>query len=135
VPAPTPYLNFAPGTARDALNFYAQVFGGQVQLHTFEEFNRTDGPADAIAHGGLVDSPVSLFGSDAAGDEHPVHCEGLMLSLLGAASAATLREWYSKLAEGGRVVDDLQLRPWGAWDGQVIDRYGLHWLIGFEESD
>jgi PhnB protein len=29
-------------------------------------------------------------------------------------------------------VDDLQKRPWGASDGQVIDRYGLPWLIGFE---
>ena len=33
---------------------------------------------------------------------------------------------------GGRVLDDLQKRPWGASDGQVIDRYGLRWLIGFE---
>jgi MFS family permease len=43
----------------------------------------------------------------------------------------------SRLGEGGRVVDDLQTRPWGGSDGQVIDRYGLHWLIGFEgdESD
>ena len=24
------------------------------------------------------------------------------------------------------------MRPWGASDGQVIDRNGLHWLIGFE---
>jgi PhnB protein len=29
----------------------------------------------------------------------------------------------------------LQVRPWGASDGQVIDRYGLHWLIGFEDSE
>lgn len=55
-----------------------------------------------------------------------------MLALLGAAEPATLRTWFSRLSEGGRVVDDLQKRPWGASDGQVIDRYGLHWLIGFE---
>lgn len=55
-----------------------------------------------------------------------------MLSLLGAADAPTLKDWFAKLSEGGRVVDDLQVRPWGASDGQVIDRYGLHWLIGFE---
>ena len=47
-------------------------------------------------------------------------------------SLSTLRNWFSRLCEGGRVVDDLQTRPWGASDGQVIDRYGLHWLIGFE---
>ena len=34
-----------------------------------------------------------------------------------------------------RVVDDLQKRPWGAWDGQVVDRFGLHWLIGFEVDE
>src|SRR5262249_4568327 len=41
--APTPYLHF-PGTAREALMFYGDVFGCAVQLHTFAEFNRTDGP-------------------------------------------------------------------------------------------
>ena len=46
---PTPYL-LLPGYARDALTFYGGVFGCAVQLHTFAEFGRTDGPADAIAH-------------------------------------------------------------------------------------
>lgn len=55
-----------------------------------------------------------------------------MLALLGTAEPATLRAWFSRLCEGGRVVDDLQRRPRGASDGQVVDRYGLHWLIGFE---
>jgi PhnB protein len=57
-----------------------------------------------------------------------------MLSLLGAADPATLTEWFDRLAQGGRIVDDLQPRPWGASDGQVVDRYGLHWLIGFEDG-
>jgi PhnB protein len=136
VPSPTPpapYLHF-PGTARDALSFYADVFGGSAQLHTFEEFNRTDGPAGAIAHGYLKDSPVLLFAADVAGDQAPLRSEGLMLSLLGTVDASTLKDWFSRLSEGGRVVDDLQVRPWGASDGQVIDRYGLHWLIGFEDD-
>jgi len=30
------------------------------------------------------------------------------------------------------VVDALQVRSWGAHDGQVIDQYGIHWLIGYE---
>lgn len=129
--APTPYLLF-PGAAREALTFYAEVFGGMAQLYTYAEFNRTDGPADAVAHGQLSDGPVALFAADAAGDERPVRCEGLMLSLLGTAPAATLRTWFSRLAEGGRVVDELQSRPWGDTDGQVVDRFGLHWLIGYQ---
>jgi PhnB protein len=131
---PTPYLHF-PGTAREALTFYGEVFGCAVQLHTFAEFNRTDGPADAIAHGYLTEGPVALFAADVAGDEPAFRCEGMMLSLLGTAPAATLRTWFSNLSEDGRVVDDLEKRPWGASDGKVIDRYGLHWLIGFEGED
>ncbi len=126
----TPYVHF-PGTARDALSFYGEVFGCAARLHTFAEFGRTDGPADAIAHGELTEGPVTLFAADAAGDQAPFRCEGMMLSLLGTSTPAVLRTWFSRLSEAGRVVHDLQARPWGATDGQVIDRYGLHWLIGF----
>ena len=55
--APTPYVHL-PGTAREALTFYGDVFGCAVQLRTLEEFTRTDGPAEAIAHGQLLDGPV-----------------------------------------------------------------------------
>jgi PhnB protein len=127
----TPYLNL-PGTAREALTFYGGVFGCEVKLFTFAEFNRTDGPADAIAHGYLVGGLVTLFASDVVGDEKPLETQGLMFALLGTAPPATLRQWFASLSDGGRVVDDLQKRPWGASDGQVVDRYGLHWLIGFE---
>jgi PhnB protein len=128
---PTPYL-LLPGTARQALTFYGAVFGCTVQLHSFAEFGRADGPADAIAHGYLMDGPVSLFAADVSGDESALRCEGMMPSLLGTAAPTTLRRWFAGLSDGGRVVDELQTRPWGASDGQVIDRHGVHWLIGFE---
>jgi PhnB protein len=131
---PTPYVLF-PGTAREALTFYGDVFGCDVQLHSFAEFNRTDGPPDAIAHGGLTGGPVAVWAADASGEERPLQSEGLMLALLGTAAPSVLRNWFSRLSEGGQVVDDLQRRPWDATDGQVIDRYGLHWLIGFEGDD
>src|SRR5262249_29886352 len=96
---------------------------------------REDGPADAIGHGYLTAGPVALAGADVAGDEQPLECKGLMLALLGTADPSTLRSWFARLSEDGRVVDDLQPRPWGASDGQVIDRNGLHWLIGFEGDE
>lgn len=129
--APTPYLHL-PGTAREALHRYAEVFGGTVELHTLEEFGRTDGPPDAIAHGILTGGPVALYVADAVGEQASLATAGLMLALLGAAPGATLRAWFAALSEGGRVVDDLQARAWGASDGQVVDRFGVHWLIGFE---
>lgn len=130
----TPYL-YLPGTARAALEFYAGVFGGSAQLHTLEEFGRTDGPPDAIAHGFLSHSPVTLFAADATGDQPPFRGEGIMMSLLGTAGPDTLHAWFEGLASGGQVVDDMQTRAWGATDGRVVDRFGLQWLIGYEATD
>lgn len=129
--SPTPYLHFA-GNARDALSFYGSTFGCEAAWHTFAEFGRSDGPGDAVAHGYLRNGPVTLFAADAADGEPGLHCEGLMLSLLGTAEPETLRAWFERLADGGRVVDDLQSRPWGDSDGQVVDRFGVHWLIGYQ---
>ena len=129
---PTPYIHF-PGTARAALTFYGDVFGGEVQMFTLGDFNRTDGPLDAIAHGSLTGGPVALFGADAV-DGPAFRSEGLLLALLGTADPDTLRQWFARLSEGGQVVDDLQVRSWGAHDGQVVDQYGLRWLIGYEDE-
>lgn len=128
--APRVYISF-PGTAEQALRFYTSVFGGDLALHSFEEFGRTDGPATAIAHGELTGT-ITLGGADIAAGEPAIQVQGLLLSLLGAAPPAQLHRWFDALAHGGRVVDPLAKRPWGAVDGQVIDQYGLRWLIGYE---
>ena len=128
--APIPYLHF-DRVAADALGFYQTVFGGELALHTFAEFGRTDGPGDAIAHG-ILSGPVDLYGSDAAGDDHPVQVQGLMLSLLGFGPPDVIHGWFTALSAGGEVIDPLQQRPWGAWDGMLRDRFGLTWLLGYE---
>ena len=129
---PKPYVLF-PGLAREALTRYQEVFGGELELHTYGEFGRADGPADAIAHGTLV-GPVTIHGADAGPDEDAFSSTGLMFSLLGAAAPDVLRTWFAALAEGGRVVDPLAERPWHGWDGQVRDRFGLTWLLGWEPA-
>lgn len=128
--APLIYVSF-PQVAREALSFYAQVFGGKLSLYTYAEFNRNDGPGDAIAHG-VLEGVVSLAGSDAAEGEPVLHSQGLMLSLLGTAEPHILHEWFEKLCVAGTDIDPLGPRPWGDSDGQVTDRYGLRWLIGYQ---
>lgn len=128
---PQLYVLF-PGTAREALNFYAEVFGGELALHSYAQFNRSDGPPTAIAHG-VLSGEVTLGAADAAPGEATVQIQGAMLSLLGAADPAVLHGWFEALSIGGRVLDPLGPKPWGACDGQVLDRYGLTWLIGYEQ--
>lgn len=129
MPAPVPYLHFA-GDAAEALRFYRSVFGGELQLHTFADFGRQDGRPELIAHGELR-GRVDLFGADDPGDAAQPSMSGMMFALLGAADERTSRRWFDLLADAGTVIDPLQRRAWGDHDGQVTDRYGLTWLIGF----
>ncbi|HYI58945.1 MAG TPA: VOC family protein [Microlunatus sp.] len=126
----TPYLSF-PGTARQALTFYQGVFGGKLVLNTLADFGREDGPADAIAHG-MLQGPVELLASDADPEDPALRLDGVLFSLLGTAEPATMEAWFSALSDGGRDIDPLQLRPWGDHDGQVTDRFGVRWLIGYQ---
>lgn len=130
MPAPDLYL-LLPGTARQTLEHYRDVFGGELHLATAADMSRTDLPADAIAHG-MLEGPVRLFAADVAPGEQSLRTEGILISLLGAAAPTTLRTWFAHLFEGGEVLDDLQVRPWGDTDGTVRDRWGLTWLIGFQ---
>lgn len=125
---PQIYLLF-PGNAQEALEFYRSVFGGEVETHTFAEFGRHDGAPDLLAHASLQ-GDVSLYLADAGADEDAVNLTGAMLSLLGNEPERQ-RAWFDRLASTGRVVTPLERRPWGAIDGQVIDPFGVRWLVGF----
>ena len=126
----TPYLHF-PGTAREALEFYQSVFGGELVMHTFAEFGRDPSRPDAIAHG-MLQGPVELFAADADTGDETVHVQGVLFSLLGTAEPAELERWFAALAGGGEVIDPLGAKPWGDHDGQVRDRFGLTWLVGYQ---
>lgn len=129
---PSVYLWF-PGNAQEALTFYQNAFGGETIIHTFADFGRLDGPPSAIAHG-MLRGPVTLYCTDAVEGEDTLLVQGLSIALLGTSDAETLHRWFDALAEGGEILDPLSPKPWNASDGQVVDKFGLRWLIGYENS-
>ncbi|WP_397427799.1 hypothetical protein [Pseudarthrobacter equi] len=58
----------------------------------------------------------------------------MMLSLLVTAGPEVCHECFDKLSVDGSVIDPPSPKPWGASDGQVIERHGLHWLAGYEHA-
>lgn len=126
-----PYILFN-GTAAQALADYQEIFGGKVQLYDYQTLGRTDGPPQAIGHGMLL-GDVEIAGADAARDQIPLSMKGMFLSLLGTADPGTLTQWFDALAEGGTIIEPLQKRAWGDYDGTVIDKFGVSWLIGYQE--
>jgi PhnB protein len=124
-----PYLHF-DGTAREALEFYASVFGGEASITTFESFmpEGTEG-RDRVMHG-QVEAPNGfvLMGADTPQDLAPATASGYAVSLSGDDERA-LRGYWDRLSEGGTVDTPLETQVWGDTFGQLTDRFGVPWLV------
>lgn len=128
-----PYLNFSDGSAQEALNFYHGVFGGELTLMRFGDMPDMPGNdpslADLVMHGQVTTPELTLMCSDtppSMGEPSP-HCQ---ISLSGGPEdEATLRGYFSGLAEGGAVTLPLDQAPWGDWFGMVQDRFGVSWVV------
>ena len=129
-----PYLTF-PGTAREAMEYYKEVFGGTLRMNTFGEYGMQDSPqADGIMHAQLeTDNGFTLMASDAApGMEHRPG-DTITISLSGDDSAE-LNGYWSKLADGGTVTMPLEKQMWGDEFGMCTDRYGVPWMVNIADQ-
>ncbi len=124
-----PYLSF-PGTARQAMEFYRDVFGGELTLSTFGEYAPPDTPgADGIMHGRLsAPGGLELMGADTPPGEEHKPGNDVSLSLSGE-DAETLRAWFQRLADGGSVTVPLEVQMWGDEFGMCTDRFGVRWMV------
>jgi len=125
-----PYLGFRD-TARQAMEFYHSVLGGDLTLNTFAEFQASDDPseADNIMHSQL-DTPngMTLMAADtpksmdyAPGTSHTVSLSG--------DDEAELRGYYEGLSEGGTITVPLEKAPWGDTFGMFTDKFGVGWMV------
>ena len=124
-----PYLNFEEN-AREALEFYQGVFGGNLTLNTYGEYGTPDPPgADRIMHGQLeTDTGMTLMGADnPPGSEHH-RGDNIALSLSGE-DGTELRGYWEKLSTGGTVSVPLEKQMWGDEFGMCVDRFGVPWLV------
>ena len=127
-----PYLNFN-GNARQALQFYQSVFGGELNLNTFADFGAKDSPdADRIMHGQLeTDAGYTIMAADVPGHMEYKPAAGFSVSLSG--DDAVLREYFEKLAVGGTVAMPLAKQVWGDEFGMCVDQFGIDWLVNISQ--
>ncbi|CAL9362564.1 VOC family protein [Streptomyces sp. NPDC090994] len=128
-----PYLSF-DGDARQAMEFYEEVFGGTLTLNTYASFGGSPGPdADKIMHGMLeTPSGLTLMGADAPpGTEHtPGNAFSISLS---GDDDTELRGYWTKLSAGGTVDVALEKQMWGDVFGMCRDRFGVSWMVNISE--
>ena len=124
-----PYISF-DGNARQAMEFYGDVFGGDLVLHTFAEFGAPESPeADNIMHG-MLESPsgFTLMGADNPPGMEFRPGNNVAVSLSGD-DAEELRGYWAKLSDGGSVSVPLAKQMWGDEFGMCADRFGVAWMV------
>jgi len=124
-----PYISFA-GNARQAMEYYRDVFGGNLAISTFGEFGSPDAPeADKVMHGMLeTDNGFTLMGADTPPGMPHNAGDNISVSLSGDDSAE-LRGYWEKLCDGGSVSVPLEKQMWGDEFGSCVDRFGISWLV------
>ena len=124
-----PYISFA-NNAREAMEFYKSVFGGELTINTYGEFGQADGPAaDNIMHSQLqTPQGFTLMGADTPpGMEHNPG-SNFAVSLSGD-DPKELHGYWDKLIQDGEVMVPLEKQMWGDEFGQCADKFGIQWMV------
>jgi PhnB protein len=131
MPSLNPYLSFK-NQARDAMEFYQGVFGGDLTVSTFAEYPGmgVDPSEENLVMHAQLQTPDGfvLMGSDT-----PSHMEyekpaGISVSVSGD-DEPSLQGYWDKLADGGSVSMPFDTPPWGGKFGMLTDRYGIDWMV------
>lgn len=124
-----PYISF-DGNAREAMEFYRDVFGGTLTTNTFAEFGMTEpGQAEKIMHALLeTDAGFALMGADTPPGTPYQPGNTVAISLSGD-DAEELRGYWDTLTDTGSIAVALEPQMWGDEFGMCTDRYGTSWMV------
>lgn len=125
-----PYISFKDN-AREAMEFYKNVFGGSLTMSTFKEFNASQDPVEEnkIMHAMLqTDKGMMLMGADTP--NHMEYNPGTNVSIsLSGDMEDELRGYWERLSDGATIREPLKKAPWGDTFGMLKDRFGIDWMV------
>ena len=125
-----PYINFK-SNARQAMEFYKSVFGGDLRLSTFKEFHASQTPEEEnlIMHAELNAGEGLLFMASDTPARMEFHPGTNMSMSLAGENEAELRTYFQKLSVGGKVSMPLEKAIWGDIFGMCTDKFGIAWMV------
>jgi PhnB protein len=125
-----PYLSFRDD-ARQALEFYRDVFGGNLNVNTFGQYGDANAPgADNVMHGQLdTDNGFTLMAADTPPGMDFNEGAGTITISLSGDDEQELRGYWDKLSEGGTVTMPFEKQMWGDLFGMCTDKFGVPWMV------
>ena len=128
-----PYISFK-NEARSALDFYQSIFGGELTVSTFGDFEgmvQDPSENDLVMHGMLTTPDgFTLMAADTPSSMPYQEPAGISVSISGD-DEAKLEGFFTALADGGTTVMPFDVPPWGGRFGMVNDKFGVSWMVAF----
>lgn len=137
------YLTF-DGTCEAAFKFYQSVLGGEIPMwNRFGEMPPQEGMPplseehkNRIMHVTLpISTETVLMGSDSMPEIHKITKGNNFAISLNAQSRAEAEKLFNGLSEGGNVTMPLQDTFWGAYFGMWEDKFGIQWMVNYDDPD
>lgn len=128
----TPYLTFN-GNAHQAMTFYKEVLGGDLNLMTFGN-SPMEVPVDAkdrIMHATLSNGTFTLMASDTMPNDTVTNGNSVSLSI-NCGSLEEIDRFYNSLSDGGQITMPLQDTFWGARFAMLTDKFGISWMFNYD---
>ncbi|HWD87808.1 MAG TPA: VOC family protein [Mucilaginibacter sp.] len=126
-----PYLHFN-GNCEEALNTYKEIFGGTggvtSRFSDAPSFPVPDDYKNKVMHGNVMFDDNTIFMSDCGPGRAVIHGDGTAMSI-GLSDETKTQKIFDQLAEGGTVIMPLAKQFWGATFGQLVDKYGIRWML------
>jgi len=133
-----PYLNF-PGTAEEAFTLYKSVFGGEfLGVNRFGDMPDSEKlPPDTLDQIMHIALPIGngniLMATDApASMGFKINNGNNFYISVNVDSKEEADRVFAGLSEGGKVEMPLADMFWGAYYGSFFDRFGIGWMVNFE---
>ena len=131
----SPYLMF-DGNAREAMEFYHDVLGGELKVQTFGEVPDMPPPPgyeNRVMHAHLDADGVVIMASDPPPGSGVRFGDNVNLSLMGT-DGDKLSRVFNDLSEGGKVTMPLARQFWGDTFGSLTDRFGVNWMVNISDK-
>jgi PhnB protein len=124
-----PYLSFRDN-AREAMEFYRDVFGGELAVSTFGDYGDPGAPEASLVMHAQLETPGGflLMASDTAPGMEHTPGGAITVSLSGDDDEA-LTGWWERLSDGGSVSLPFEKQMWGDVFGMCTDRFGTPWMV------
>ena len=134
------YLLFN-GNCREAVEFYAEVFSTEKpQIMTFgeappnPEYVMPEEAKDLVMHTRLTIQGSTVMFSDVFPGTPFVEGNNISLSV-SSTDMEQVKSYFAQLAEGGTVNMELQETFWSKSYGNLKDRFGIEWQVGYDNCE